>query len=381
MKMKKIVAVLLVLLMVAAMVPIASANEAAVPGESVSGSVTTLEKCYGANGYITVDGKATLRDLSSKNGNVKLTGGKSGSVFLYGTDEVEQVVNFTLAVDADAKAGDVIVVKFNYEWSDAMGNLTVSFNEVKFVVEEKGTEPSTPTEPSEPEPTDPEPTDPEPTIPVTPEEPSETVDYTELKKQIGIAESLVQGDYTAESWAKLAYALAAAKNALYSEDQGVVDAAAKALADAIAALVKMDYSKLEAAMASGEELAANDKVGNLWFELFKAIQEGVKLIGSGDQEAVDACTAKILDLIEQLKAALAETGAEPEEIIKEVIVEKDPEGDYCNITMHRIWPILFFISLALNVVFIVVIVVAVIRRKKNAKDDTPLVNYDIGDDA
>ena len=49
--------------------------------------------------------------------------------------------------------------------------------------------------------------------------------------------------------------------------------------------------------------------------------------------------------------------------------------------MHRIWPILFFISLALNVVFIVVIVVAVIRRKKNAKDDTPLVNYDIGDDA
>ena len=49
--------------------------------------------------------------------------------------------------------------------------------------------------------------------------------------------------------------------------------------------------------------------------------------------------------------------------------------------MPRIWPTLFIISLALNVVFIVVIVVAVIRRKKNAKDDTPLVNFDIADDA
>ena len=375
MKMKKFVAVLLVLLMVAAMVPIVSANEAAVPGETVSGSIATKDKCYGANGYITVDGKATLRDLSSDNGDTKLTGGKSGSVFLYGTKEVEQVVNFTLAVDADAQAGDVITVYFNYEQSDAMGNLTVSSNSVSFVVEEKGTEPSTPDEPTEPE--EPE----EPDYPVTPEEPSETVDYSELKKQIGIAESLVQGDYTAESWAKLAYALAAAKNALYSDDQDVVDAAAKALADAIAALVKMDYSKLEAAMASGEELAASDKLGNLWFQLFQAIQEGIKLIGSGDQAAVDACTAKILDLIEQLKAALAEANAEPEEIIKEVIVEKEPEGDYCNISMHRVWPILFFVSLAVNVVFVVLVVVYVVRRKKNAKDDTPLVNYDIGDDA
>ena len=380
MKMKRIIAVLLVLLMVAAMVPVASAAGTVAPGEKVSDSIKTKEACYGANGYITVTGPAKLTAMGPS-ANVELTGEKSGAAFFYGANEIQQEVTFTLQVDSNAKDGDVITVTFDYEWADAQGNMTVSSSKVDFVVKEKGTEPSTPTEPSEPEPTDPEPTDPEPTIPVTPEEPSETVDYTELKKQIGIAESLVQGDYTAESWAKLAYALAAAKNALYSEDQGVVDDAAEALADAIAALVKMDYSKLEAAMASGEELAANDKVGNLWFELFKAIQEGVKLIGSGDQEAVDACTAKILDLIEQLKAALAETGAEPEEIIKEVIVEKDPEGDYCNITMHRIWPILFFISLALNIVFIVVIVVAVIRRKKNAKDDTPLVNYDIGDDA
>ena len=379
MKMKRIIAVLLVLLMVTAMVPVASAAGTVAPGEKVSDSIKTKEACYGANGYITVTGPAKLTAMGPS-ANVELTGEKSGAAFFYGANEIQQEVTFTLQADSNAKDGDVITVTFDYEWSDAQGNMTVSSNTWEVTVDVVADEPTDP-EPTDPKPTDPEPTDPEPTVPVTPEEPSETVDYTELKKQIGIAEGLVKGDYTAESWADLEYALAAAKNALYSDDQDVVDAAAKALADAIAALVKMDYSKLEAAMASGEELAANDKVGNLWFELFKAIQEGVKLIGSGDQEAVDACTAKILDLIEQLKAALAETGAEPEEIIKEVIVEKDPEGDYCNITMHRIWPILFFISLALNVVFIVVIVVAVIRRKKNAKDDTPLVNYDIGDDA
>ena len=382
MKMKRFVAVLLVLLMVAAMVPIASAEETVAPGKSISATIDIAESdkdesVGGAAGTIKVkDGcNAVLTYVGPE--DFLMFGFEPGMRSATVDSELGTEFEFTIQVGADAKPGEVITVEFNYILHDgSTESENYGFNSVSFIVEEQVTEPTDPDEP-----TDPEPTDPEPTIPVIPEEPSETVDYTELKKQIGIAESLVQGDYTAESWAKLAYALAAAKNALYSEDQDVVDAAAKALADAIAALVKMDYSKLEAAMASGEELAANDKVGNLWFELFKAIQEGVKLIGSGDQEAVDACTAKILDLIEQLKAALAETGAEPEEIIKEVIVEKDPEGDYCNITMHRIWPILFFISLALNVVFIVVIVVAVIRRKKNAKDDTPLVNYDIGDDA
>lgn len=377
MKMKRIVAVLLVLLMVAAMVPLANAAETVAPGEKVSASVTTAESCYGANGYITVNGPAKLVAMGPTV-NVELTGEKSGAAFFYGAEEVKQEVTFTLAVDDAAQEGDVITVKFDYEWSDAMGQMTVGSNSWSITVAE-ATTPLDPEDPSEPEeePDEPE----EPDYPIYPEEPSETVDYSELKKQIGIAEGLVQGDYTAESWAKLAYALAAAKSALYSDDQDVVDAAAKALADAIAALVKMDYSKLEAAMADGEELAKNDKLGNLWFQLFEAIQEGIKLIGSGDQEAVDACTAKILDLIEQLKAAIAEANKEPEEVIKEVIVEKEPEGDYCNIPMHRVWPILFFVSLALNVVFVVLVVVYVVRRKKNAKDDTPLVNYDIGDDA
>ena len=49
--------------------------------------------------------------------------------------------------------------------------------------------------------------------------------------------------------------------------------------------------------------------------------------------------------------------------------------------MHRVWPILFFISLGLNAILVAVIGMAAAKKKKNAKDDTPLVDYDIGDDA
>ena len=64
-----------------------------------------------------------------------------------------------------------------------------------------------------------------------------------------------------------------------------------------------------------------------------------------------------------------------------VEVEVLPEGEFCNIPMHKLWQILFFISLILNVVLVVVIVVIVSKKKNNAKDKTPLVDYDIGDDA
>ena len=67
------------------------------------------------------------------------------------------------------------------------------------------------------------------------------------------------------------------------------------------------------------------------------------------------------------------------EVEKEVEVEVEPSDDYCNIKIHYVWPILFFISLALNLGFIALIVVYVVRRKKNQTDDTPLVDYDIDD--
>ena len=67
-------------------------------------------------------------------------------------------------------------------------------------------------------------------------------------------------------------------------------------------------------------------------------------------------------------------------VVQEVPVEVLPEGDYCNIPTHHVWSVLFWVSAALNLALIGVIVAYVIRRTKNRRDDTPLVDYDIDDD-
>ena len=66
------------------------------------------------------------------------------------------------------------------------------------------------------------------------------VDLVELNKQIAAAVALKESDYTADSWAALAKALQAAKAALASSDQAVVDKAAADLSAAIAALQKAE---------------------------------------------------------------------------------------------------------------------------------------------
>ena len=65
-----------------------------------------------------------------------------------------------------------------------------------------------------------------------------TVDTTVLSNAIASAEALKdkEADYTAESWSNMQEKLTAAKNALTAKDQATVDAAAKALTDAMDAL-------------------------------------------------------------------------------------------------------------------------------------------------
>jgi hypothetical protein len=66
-------------------------------------------------------------------------------------------------------------------------------------------------------------------------------------------------------------------------------------------------------------------------------------------------------------------------VIQEVEVEVLPTGDYCNIPMHRTWPIVAIVSVVLNVALIVVLIY-VLAKKRNTYDDTPLISYDIDDD-
>lgn len=256
------------------------------------------------------------------------------------------------------------------------------------------TEPETtePTEPETTEPTEPEttePTEPETTEPTEPEttqpvyrpqpttEPKVNTDYASLNRQIAIANGLKEREYTQESWKVLAAALETARNAQKSDNQDVVDSAADALKQAIAELVTMDYSDLEKALTAAKECVGPEEY-ELVIELHEAVAEAELLRSSGDQDAVDACADRIYDLITKL-GEVQKDNAEPSVVIREVEVEVPPSEDYCNISQHHIWPLLFFASVGLNVALLIVIFSA-LRRRKRRGEDVPLVNYDIDDD-
>ena len=141
--------------------------------------------------------------------------------------------------------------------------------------------------------------------PVAPE-----VDYTELNKQIGIAEGLKEDEYTADSWAKMEAALTDAIAARESKDQAVVDAAAEALKNAIAALEKkpvvpaVDYTKLNEQIAIAEGLNKDDYTAESWANLVPVLADAIAARKSDSQAEVDAATAA-------LKAAIAALQKKP----------------------------------------------------------------------
>lgn len=205
------------------------------------------------------------------------------------------------------------------------------------------------------------------------------IDDEALLNQIAIANGLTRSDYTDTSWAALTSALTSANLALNGNSQNAADAAEQALKDAISALVRMDYSDLERVLTETRELAASAQMGEFWLQLAAEMDAAKALLTSGNQAAVDEATDRLNDLLEQMKELL-EQGAAPEVIIQEKPVEVPPTDDYCNIAVHRVWPVMFFVSLALNVTLMAVIMIYLYQKKKNRTDDMPLVDYDIMDD-
>ena len=185
------------------------------------------------------------------------------------------------------------------------------------------------------------------------------VDLSKLQDLIDKASNLKKDGYTADSWNKMVDALTKAQAALSSTSQEEIDAAAKALSDALNGLVKVDYSKLLEAIEKAKDLGKDNETNSLWLALLDALTNGNLMLGSDDQAQVDAAAKQINDLIEQLAGG---------------------NGKFCNISIHKVWPILFFISLAANVVLVVVLVKKNGTKKKNQVDNTPLVDYDISDD-
>lgn len=207
-------------------------------------------------------------------------------------------------------------------------------------------------------------------------------DYSELELRIAMANGLNGYEYTSETWTALQEAVKQGNLMIkWRCAQKKVDAAEQAIADAMTALVKMDYSSLDAALNEVYRLIEeNPDLHDVWGRLDAAVAEAKPLLVSGDQTAVEEAAAQINALLGELaQHTVEEEQQSVEVVVQEVEVEVLPTDDYCNIPMHRTWPVLFVISAVLNVALVVVLIY-VIMKKRNTVDNTPLVSYDIDDD-
>ena len=106
--------------------------------------------------------------------------------------------------------------------------------------------------------------------------------YTALDKTIASTTSLQEAKYSTSSWAALQSALLEAKNIdrnLYSDSQSTIDAANKALQDAINALVQLDKTMLASTIETAQTtITKND--GNIGDEIGQYPQSAVVALQS-----------------------------------------------------------------------------------------------------
>ena len=185
-------------------------------------------------------------------------------------------------------------------------------------------------------------------------------------------------DYTARSWEKVTNAVDEGCAAIQVADQQGLDAAARDLSAAIEALVPMNYEQLKSALDQIPSLGEDRQEGELWLALLDAQQKANELMSGGDQAAVDAACREIENLLTQLKQL---PQPEPEVIIQQVPVEVAPDADFCNIPTHGVWRVLLIVSAALAAVLVGAAGLYLFGKKRRRRDNTPLVDYDISDDA
>ncbi len=191
-----------------------------------------------------------------------------------------------------------------------------------------------------------------------PTEPTVKIDYSALNAQIKAAEALDPTEYTASTWAPLADALANAKGRLTSKDQAAVNKAAQALKDAIAALEKVDYTKLEEAIAAADALLKDNYTDEKLEVFFNALNTAKATLSSQEQTDIDAAAEALQGAVDALKEVLEDPkGLTP--------INPLPDYDYCNIRLHKIYQIVMWISILLNLAFIALFIW--LFTKKNGK--------------
>ena len=381
--MKKLLTLALTLALLAGVFTLGTfaADASAEAGQTVSVTLS-FPNAYGVNGKLEYTNQGILE-------NIKVTSNLVGSCtdtkyFASGTELTTVNIIVTAEIAASAPVGaSCTITAIGDVAVDDMGGLRDGMATATITVKAAPAPDPDPTPTPTPDPTPTPPPDPTPTPTPNPgnntsggNQTGKAVDYTELNRQIEAAKALAKGEYTAQSWQDMQQALEAAEKLTTSRSQANVDAGAKALADAIAKLEKIDLAKLKAAIAATEELLKDNDFAGKWDPMITALEAARENLESGDQAAVDAAEKALTEALNGVKAALDEMKGE-EKIVE---VEKEPSYAFCNIRFHKVLLVLFIISAVINVAFIVLLVLWLLRRKKNTKDSTPLVNYRIGDD-
>ena len=351
-KSKILLGALLAILMVA-LFSVTAMAATVTPGGSTSVSFSVPDVCGVQVTDVSSSGSSSLSvGSASVSASGALTDGSVGA----SAEKTTYYVSVDVSASSSAKVGDSITVTIYYDYTeDGNGFSSSSTSETVTVVSGGGDTPIGPTDPTQP---------------TKPTEPTVKIDYSELNKWIAEKKELDGSKYTNDTWNAVEEAYNKALNLRYSKSQEAVDNGAKALKEAIEALKEMDYTLLEQAIADAKKLGDSDELGKLWMQLADALKDGVALLTSNDQQAVNDGAALINSLIGKLN----------EELEKLREANAVYEGEYCNISIHHVWPILFFVSLGVNVILAIVAIMLGKRRRQNKKDNTPLVDYQIGDD-
>lgn len=351
-KSKILLGVLLAVLMIS-LLSVTAMAATVTPGGSTSVSFSVPNVCGVQVTDVSSSGSSSLSvGSASVSADNALTEGGVGA----SAKQTTYYVSVDVSASSSAKVGDSITVTIYYDYTvDGDGYSSSSTSETVTVVSGGGVTPGDPDQPTQPD---------------KPSEPAVKIDYSELNKWIKEKQGLDSSKYTKDTWDPVEEAYNKALNLRNSKKQDAVDAGAKALKEAIEGLKEMDYTLLEEAIAAAKKLGDSEELGSLWMKLADALKDGVGLLTSNDQQAVNDGAALINSIISQLN----------EELEKLREANAVYEGDYCNISIHHVWPILFFVSLGVNVILAIVAIMLGKRRMGNKKDNTPLVDYQISDD-
>ena len=103
-------------------------------------------------------------------------------------------------------------------------------------------------------------------------------------------------------------------------------------------------------------------------DLVSEINQYEHLLTSTNQQEIDDATKVLLNSLKEINEKMSLND-------NNIIIQ---QGDkYCNLILHNVWPILFFVSIGANVLIGYMLVR---NTKRRFNDDIPVVDYDINDD-